>query len=296
MIRRAIDIFQSQGISGLLRATHARVRGLLARRSQSIYTYEKQFVDKSGVEIGGPSQVFSRGGIFPVYSLVGNLDNCNFRVTTVWGGRIDQGKTYWFDPKKPTGQQHIVEATTLTEISSGAYDFVLSSHMLEHTANPILALTEWRRLLTQAGMLVLVLPNKSHTFDHRRPVTTLAHLIADFNAGMKEDDLTHLPEILALHDLKRDPDVRDMTAFKSRAMRNFENRCLHHHVFDKHLAVDLVEYIGLKVCEVEEINPHHILLLAQKTEAVSQQRLGPFSTTATIPCLRPGETSTVAAS
>lgn len=90
---------------------------------------------------------------------------------------------------------------------------------------------------------------------------------------MAENGLTHLPEILALHDLKRDSDVRDMTVFKSRAMRNSENRCLHHHVFDKHLAAELVEYMGLKVWAVEEISPHHILLLAQKTVAVSRQCL-----------------------
>ncbi|UUZ69984.1 class I SAM-dependent methyltransferase [Polaromonas sp. P2-4] len=254
--------FNRGGISGLLRATHSRVRGLLARRSKSILTYKNQFVGKSGIEIGGPSQVFSRRGIFPVYPIVESLDNCNFQATTVWEESINQGRTYRFDPKKPAGQQHIVEATALAELPSGAYDFVLSSHMLEHTANPILALSECKRLLTDDGILVLLLPNRTHTFDHRRPVTTMDHLIADFNAGMTEDDLTHLPEILALHDLERDPEAGDMVTFKSRSMRNFENRCIHHHVFDKHLAVDLVEYIGLKVHAVEEINPHHILLLA----------------------------------
>jgi hypothetical protein len=55
-----------------------------------------------------------------------------------------------------------------------------------------------------------LLPDKRRTFDHRRPVTTLAHLIADLNADMAEDDLTHLPEILALHDLERDPDAGNM--------------------------------------------------------------------------------------
>lgn len=273
MIRRSIDIFQSRGISGLFRAIRSRVRSLFSGQSRSFLTYKNQFAGKSGIEIGGPSQVFSRRGIFPVYPIIENLDNCNFCGTTVWEGAVSQGKTYRFDPKKPAGQQHIAEATALVYLPSGAYDFLLSSHMLEHSANPILALSEWKRLLTEDGALVLLLPNKSHTFDHRRPVTTMAHLIADFNAGMTEDDLTHLPEILTLHDLSRDPEAGDMTNFKSRSMRNFDNRCLHHHVFDKHLAAELVEYMGLKVCAVEEISPHHILLLAQKTAAVSRPRI-----------------------
>jgi hypothetical protein len=137
--------------------------------------------------------------------------------------------------------------------------------MLEHTANPILALLEWKRLLTDGGTLVLLLPDKRHTFDHRRPVTTLEHLADDFKAGRGADDLTHLPEILELHDLERDPDAADMEAFKARSRRNLENRCLHHHVFDVRLARELVEYSGLKVSAIEEIGPHHILVLAQKS-------------------------------
>jgi SAM-dependent methyltransferase len=268
MIRKAIDIFRARGISGLLRATNSRVRALLASRAKSFLTYKNQFIGKSGIEIGGPSQVFSKRGIFPVYPIVENLDNCNFSNATVWGESTNQGIIYRFDPKKPGGQQHIAEATAMEELPSSTYDFVLSSHMLEHSANPILALSEWKRLLKDDGILVLLLPDKNHTFDHRRQTTTMTHLIADFNAGMTEDDLTHLPEILTLHDLKRDPDAGDAAAFKSRSMRNFENRCLHHHVFDEQLAVNLVEHVGLKVNAVEKISPYHILLLAQKSAPI----------------------------
>jgi SAM-dependent methyltransferase len=165
----------------------------------------------------------------------------------------------------------LAEATALVELPSGAYDFVLSSHMLEHTANPILALSEWKRLLKDEGALVLLLPDKRYTFDHRRPVTTLAHLIADFDAGMMEDDLTHLPEIMALHDLDRDLEAGSMETFRARSLRNAENRCLHHHVFDAHLATDLLEHVGFEVRGVEEIVPHHILLLARKTGAPPSQ-------------------------
>jgi len=271
MIRRAIHILQSRGIRGLTRAAVVRVRGLLTRPSALLLTYQERFSGKSGIEIGGPSQAFSRRGVFPVYPLVGRLDNCNFGASTVWEGRLQEGKTFLFDPAKPAGQQYLAETTALGELPSGAYDFVLSSHMLEHTANPILALQEWKRLLADGGTLVLLLPDKRHTFDHRRPVTTLAHLIDDFNAGMGEDDLTHLPEILALHDLERDPDAGDVMAFKARSMLNVENRCLHHHVFDVRLAQELVEHTGMTVHAIQEIRPHHILLLAQKPPDVSRQ-------------------------
>ena len=263
MIRRAIHILQSRGLPGLARAALSRVRGLVAKPSPLVASYRDRFAGKSGIEIGGPSPAFSRRGVFPVYPLVGNLDNCNFGANTVWEGALQQGKTFVFDPARPAGQQYLAETTALGELPSAAYDFVLSSHMLEHTANPMLALLEWKRLLVDGGTLVLLLPDRRHTFDHRRPVTTLEHLIDDFKAEMGEDDLTHLPEILALHDLERDPDAGDMASFKARSLRNVENRCLHHHVFDVRLARELVEYAGLKVHAVEEHGPHHILLLAQ---------------------------------
>jgi SAM-dependent methyltransferase len=242
----------------------ARMRGLLAKPSALLPVYQECFAGKSGIEIGGPSQAFAHRGVFPVYPMVGNLDNCNFGASTVWEGSLQRGKTFVFDPAKPLGHQYLAETTALGELPSGSYDFVLSSHMLEHTANPILALLEWKRLLVDGGTLVLLLPDKRHTFDHRRPVTTLAHMIEDFNAGMGEDDLTHLPEILALHDLERDPDAGDMEAFKARSLRNAENRCLHHHVFDMRLAREVTEHSGFKVRALEAIGPHHLLLLAQK--------------------------------
>lgn len=265
MIRKAIDIFKARGISGVFRATNSRVRSLLASRAKSFLTYKNQFIGKSGIEIGGPSQVFSRRGIFPVYPIVENLDNCNFCSTTVWEGAIKQGQTFQFDRNKSAGHQYFFEATAMGGLPSGAYDFVLSSHVLEHSANPILALSEWIRLLKDQGTLVLLLPHKDKTFDHRRPVTTMEHLIADFKAGMTEDDLTHMPEILALHDLSRDPEAGDSASFQARSMRNFENRCFHHHVFDTASAVSLVEYMGMKIQSVEEIQPFHILVVAQKT-------------------------------
>jgi SAM-dependent methyltransferase len=267
MLKKAIIILRARGPSALLRAATSRVRGLLAGRATSFSTYQNQLIGKSGIEIGGPSRIFSKRGIFPAYPIVGNLDNCNYCSNTVWGDDAKEGAHYCFDPNKPDGQQHIAEATDMGKLPSDTYDFVLSSHMLEHSANPILALSEWKRLLKNNGILVLLLPDKKHTFDHRRPTTTMEHLIADFDAGTKEDDLTHLPEILALHDLKRDPEAGDMAAFKARSMRNFENRCLHQHVFDRQLAVDLVEHAGLQVEAVEEILPHHILLVAQKCSA-----------------------------
>lgn len=264
MIGKALKILQARGIAGLMYAANSRLHGLLEKPAKSFGTYGLPLSGKTGIEIGGPSQVFTKNGIFPVYPIVGKLDNCNFGSSTVWEGNIRSGKTYHFDRSKATGHQHIAETTALNTLDSATYDFVLSSHVLEHVANPILAISEWVRVLKDQGTLVLLLPCKDKTFDHRRPVTHLEHLIADFQENILEDDMTHLPEILALHDLRRDPEAGDFEAFKSRSLNNQENRCLHHHVFDMQLAVNLLEYMGLKVEATEILQPHHLLLVAKK--------------------------------
>lgn len=265
MIQKIINILRTRGVAGLMSAACFRLCRLLPIRARSFHDFAGLLRGKNGMEIGGPSQIFTSRGIFPVYPIASRLDNCNFGGKTVWEGDIEEGQTFQFERNKPAGRQYIVEATAMECIPSTSYDFVLSSHVLEHTANPILALSEWVRLLKDQGTLVLLLPHREGTFDHRRPVTTLRHLIEDFDAGMTEDDLTHMPEIMALHDLARDPQAGDPVAFRARSERNFENRCFHHHVFDTQLAVSLVDHMGLQIRAVEAIRPMHILILAQKT-------------------------------
>jgi SAM-dependent methyltransferase len=265
MIKKILNILQTKGVLGLIRAIYSRVYNfLLPIKAKSFKKLNSQLKDKTGLEIGGLSEVFMTRGIFPVYSIASRIDNCNFASSTIWEGTIDAGQNFQFNQKKLNGWQYITEATALDKIQSESYDFVLSSHALEHIANPVLALTEWIRVLKEQGLLILLLPHKDGTFDHRRPVTTLEHLLLDFESKTKEDDLTHMAEILELHDLSRDLAAGDIENFKARSERNAENRCFHHHVFDTHLAIELVDYMGLQIQAVETIQPLHILIIAKK--------------------------------
>jgi len=202
---------------------------------------------KRGIEIGGPSSIFARGGMLALYDAASNVDGCNFSADTLWAGHIPEGMTYRYMEGKACGRQYVSEAANLGKIPSDSYDFFLSSHVLEHVANPLKALSEWRRVLKPGGWLIMLLPLKDMTFDHRRPVTALEHLIEDFSRDAGEDDLTHLPEILALHDLSRDPQAGTPEQFAARSRENFKNRCLHQHVFDEKLAVAVCRRAGFEV-------------------------------------------------
>jgi len=79
-------------------------------------------------------------------------------------------------------------------------------------------------------MLVIV-PDGRTTFDQKRPLTTIEHLESDLQANVQEGDLTHLEEILALHDLSLDPAAGSREQFQRRCLQNSLYRAMHHHVF-----------------------------------------------------------------
>jgi len=181
----------------------------------------------------------------------------------VWEGQVKEGRNYKYQADKKPGRQYLCEATALKTIESGKYDFVLASHMLEHIANPLKALFEWKRVLKKGGFLLLVLPKKEETFDHRRPVTTFQHLLEDFEKETGEDDLTHLPEILKLHDLSRDEAAGSFKQFKARSLKNFRNRCLHHHVFDEALLRQIFNFLNLKSLFITQAASLHLVAMAE---------------------------------
>ncbi len=217
---------------------------------------------KRGLEIGGPSSVFSPQKpnylVPPVYALAASVDNCNYAASTVWSTGA-AGATFEYLPGAPSGQQYIADATGLAFLEDETYDFLLASHVLEHVANPLKALGEWRRVLKPNGCALILLPNKAYTFDRRRPNTTFAHLEQDLRNNVQDDDLTHLDEILALHDLEIDKPAGTPQQFRERSLKNFENRCMHHHVFSPGVLTEALHSTGFEVEYLSTVLPPHIL-------------------------------------
>lgn len=267
MIKKVYAKLKSEGIGSLLQIMYQR---LIPRQLEYFPNCKSFFQARVGLEIGGPtSGIFGQRGLIPVYPVATKIDNVNFAYNTVWEGTINEGNSFIFNKGTTPGCQYVGEASNLEFIGDSSYDFVLSSHCIEHLSNPIQGLSEWIRVLKQDGLLVLVVPHKDGTFDHRRPVTLLDHLIQDFDNQIDEGDMTHLEEILRLHDLAKDPGAGDFQSFQERSKRNRENRCLHQHVFDTRLAVEAVNYMGLQILTVELFLPYHIAIISRK---ISQDR------------------------
>ncbi len=243
-IKKAVrKILPKSVVEALIYLKHSR------SRLPNHEAYVAHVAGKKGIEIGGPSMVFKT--TLPLYQKINDLDGVNFSTNTVWEGSIKSGHHFNFIGSKK-GFQFVAEATDLSVIQDQSYECLLSSNCLEHVANPLKALMEWKRVIKLGAALILVLPNKASNFDHRRPTTPLAHLIEDFEKDTSEQDLTHLDEILSLHDLSMDPPAGDAVQFKARSLDNFNNRTLHHHVFDLDLMQNMLTYAGFEVVETTE--------------------------------------------
>jgi SAM-dependent methyltransferase len=192
---------------------------------------------KKGLEIGGPSS----SGYADIYKYAALIDNVIFSNNTIWS---THGKEYHYIDNTRIGKVIINDATELTTIDTASYDFLFASHSLEHIANPIKALKEWIRVIKHGGTIILILPEKSRTFDHRRNISLLSTLKLQYEKNVGEDDLSTLDEILKLHDLSLDTPAGTPEQFKQRSLKNIENRCLHHYVYSPELLQELCTFLN----------------------------------------------------
>jgi len=63
------------------------------------------------------------------------------------------------------------------------YDWIIASHLIEHTPDLIAFLGDCDAILKEGGVLSLVIPDKRYTFDRFRPITGLARIIDAHLAG-----------------------------------------------------------------------------------------------------------------
>ncbi len=236
------------------------VEKLFDKKLKNFSSIEKYFLNKTGIEIGGPSRKFTTSQPIPLYDLAKKVDGCNFSSHTAWEGEIKPGDTYEYQAGK-MGHQYICDGVDVPIIPKGVFDFALSCHNLEHIANPMKAVENWIKLLKPNGSaILLVLPRKESNFDHKRPTTTFEHVLEDYKNDIGEDDLTHLPEILQLHDLRFDPMAGGLENFTKRSQDNINNRCLHHHVYSLDLLEKICLHFKLKVVLKESRVGDHVVV------------------------------------
>ena len=66
-------------------------------------------------------------------------------------------------------------------VADESYDFIVSSHVLEHFPDPIKALKEWYRIIKKGGYIFAIIPHKERTFDRGKKRTTFEELLSRYN-------------------------------------------------------------------------------------------------------------------
>ena len=94
----------------------------------------------------------------------------------------------------------IADGETLSSIQDNSWDFVIANHMIEHCQNPIGALLNFLRVVKPEGIVYMGVPDKRHTFDRDRPLTSLDHLIRDYKEGPEWSRVAHYDEYVRLVD------------------------------------------------------------------------------------------------
>lgn len=64
-----------------------------------------------------------------------------------------------------------------------SYDFIVSSHVLEHFPDSIKTLKEWHRIIKKGGYIFAIIPHKERTFDRNQKRTTLEELMERHKTG-----------------------------------------------------------------------------------------------------------------
>lgn len=164
-------------LTGLFKFIHILITKLFSKREK----LSKQFIKGEGIEIGAlhlPLKVYK--------AKVTYVDRMNVG---------DLRKHYPELGKFPFMRVDVIDnGECLRKIKNESQDFVISNHFIEHCENPIAVLKNHLRVLKRNGTLYWAIPDKRHTFDNVRNLTTVDHINNDFKRGGKYSRKAHYYE------------------------------------------------------------------------------------------------------
>ena len=230
------------------------------------------------LEIGGPTQWMNMYG-----SLENKLDNVIQDSSDGYekrGGVLPSSASSTATTTPYTidgvlfGTTFFLDGADLSTIESNSYDLVISSHNLEHFVDPLSALTEWDRVLSPDGHMLVIVPWKENTFDRFREPSTFEQILADHcKMGRNKEKLNEVIEskyeIMAgatdYTMMGRDSEEAEKSF---REMRNHSNPFwtdkYHWSVFTFETLADMFGSVGYEIVTSDLLKPYHMVVFAKK--------------------------------
>lgn len=124
----------------------------------------------------------------------------------------------------------------LLSFADASVDFIVANHFIEHCEDPIGALIQFMRVTRPGGLVYLAVPDKRHTFDRSRPLTTFEHLATDHERGPEQSRRSHFEEFAgAMRNIVGDPQYEKTNhLLLDPEFLQATNYSIHYHVWDRH--------------------------------------------------------------
>ena len=127
-------------------------------------------------------------------------------------------------------------------------DFVASSHAIEHVRDPIGAIVNLVKILKPGGVIILIVPDVTRTFDRHREITKVEHLVADFFSPSVIRDKQHF------YDYYKNVRQLEGAALEQEAeARSSEMYPIHYHTWTYESFGDMLDWINSEFALFAEI-------------------------------------------
>ncbi len=142
------------------------IRGLRRKMGEN-YRKTSQLINKylyglNGIEIGGSGKSFGLESQKGSYANVDIIDAETRAKNKGW---------------KTSQLVNILSPGDELPFKDNVFDYVFSSHVIEHFYDPIKAIKEWYRILKKGGYIFMIIPHKERTFDRNRDLTSFIELM-----------------------------------------------------------------------------------------------------------------------
>ncbi|MBN2357276.1 glycosyltransferase [candidate division KSB1 bacterium] len=158
----------------------------------------------------------------------------------------------------------IDDGEKLSSLGDATQDFVIANHFLEHCQNPLLALENMFRVLKSGGILYLGIPDKRHSFDCDRQVTSYEHLLKDYREGPEWSEKMHVEDWVRL--VNKVADDNEVTQKVQSLLQT--NYSIHYHVWTQTEMMELFLNIKKRLCfeiEVVSRNINEVIFVLRKS-------------------------------
>jgi SAM-dependent methyltransferase len=108
-------------------------------------------------------------------------------------------------PEALVEPDYLCDGFTMDAVPAASQDFLIANHVLEHAPDPVGVLRAWVRVLRPGKIAYVTVPVVSECFDRGRAITSVDHVIEDFDLSsqgrqdaMRERNKAHYAEWLTI--------------------------------------------------------------------------------------------------